>query len=167
MQSSHSGSKWFWYISRPDELFLDIDREYGSVENHLRSRLQGAIESGKLLVKNLYHEKSQSGRHEHIIITLQAPIPPIEKAIWEIILHSDLYRGCNNVMRIVRGVGAPTVLISRRSMFFFRSPDDYCFCSSKHKPNVMAKCPTSIKYRGENGNQGFFGKPSKNPCKFL
>ena len=157
---------WYWYIARRNELFLDIDQP-DRVINHLRRRLQGAIESGKLDVRCVYRQRSQSGNREHIIVTLNRELSDIERYVWEIVLRSDLYRGCNNIMRALHRVGAPDVFISRQDSYFFRPPDATCNCRGKHKSNVMEHCPVAIKYRGKWRVYGFFGRPSSAPCKFI
>jgi hypothetical protein len=160
--------KWFWYVARDNELFLDVDN-VERVIHHLRQRLQGAIEYKRLDVAHVYRQRSQgkNGQHEHIIVTLNNKIPPVERFVWEIILRSDLYRGCNNIMRHLRGIGAPDIFISRSDCFFFRPYDTFCYCTKKHSPEIMEKCPTAEILRGDYRAQGFFGKPSQNPCKFI
>jgi hypothetical protein len=158
--------KWFWYISRSDELFLDVDNVEHCI-GHIRARLQGAVECGKLHVKSVYRQRSQSGKNEHIIIQLAEPMPEIERFVWETVLHSDIYRACNNIMRSIRGIGAPGVFISRADSFFFRGYDATCNCDAKHTAKIMLNCPVAIKYRGEFRARGFFGKPSRNKCEFI
>jgi hypothetical protein len=160
--------KWYWYVAKNDELLLDVDN-IAHVLPHLRQRLQGAIECGKLDVDFVYRQKSQNktGNHEHIIIKLKRPMRNLERYVWEIILRGDLYRGCSNIMRHLYDVPAPSVFISPHNCFFFRHPDHYCECKKKHKLDVMTDCPVAKKLRGEFRDKGFFGKPSKANCEWI
>lgn len=160
--------KWFWYVSKQEELFLDVDN-VSKVISHLRVRLQGAIEAGKIDVDFVYRQKSQnrSGDHEHIIIKLKRPMRDVERFVWEIILRGDLYRGCSNIMRSLYNVGAPSVFISPYDAFFFRSPDASCDCKKKHTMDVMSNCPVAKRLRGDMRDKGFFGKPSRKANEWI
>ena len=165
----------YWYVAKPNELFLDIDNVSKSIR-HARARLQGAIECGKLDVAYVMQRPSKSKNHLHVIITLNEPYClPVASAVWEIILHSDIYRGCCNVIREYANVPAPRILISPfdnfettirhyPNEFIDRSYDDQCDCPGKHTAAVMLACPAARRLRGEMRAIGFFGKPSKNPC---
>lgn len=154
----------YWYVARDNELFIDMDNVKRSLP-HARSRLQGAIEYKRLDVVSVESNRSTRNGHAHFIVTLRSPIPSIQRYVWEIILHSDLYRGCCNIMRFVHCVRAPNVLISPCRTFGNRKSDYGCNCKGKHTASVMNKCPVAISLRGKERTRGFFGKPSKNPCE--
>jgi hypothetical protein len=171
----------YWYVARPNELFLDIDNVSRSIQ-HARARLQGAIECGKLDVIAVVQRPSNRNGHIHVIVTIKGDSSPdsefytneTTRRVWEIILHGDIYRGCCSIMRSEIGIPAPSVLISpyedfgwkhpTDDIFMDRWPDDKCDCEGKHKASVMETCPAAKRLRGEFRNVGFFGKPSKNPC---
>jgi hypothetical protein len=171
----------YWYVARPNELFLDIDNVSKSIK-HARSRLQGAIECGKLDVVYVMQRPSKSKDHIHVIITIKGDSSQdsefytneTTRRVWEIILHGDIYRGCCSIMRSEIGVPAPSVLISpcevftvatnKSGEFYFRDHDDSCECDRKHNSSTMQTCPAAKRLRGEFRAVGFFGKPSKNPC---
>jgi hypothetical protein len=164
----------YWYVARANELFLDIDNVSRSIK-HAKSRLQGAIECGKLDVAYVMSRPSKTKNHVHTIVTLKDDMMPIEKSIWEIILHGDIYRGCCGAMRAIYFHTSPDVLISPGSFFetawenpelpvVFRRSDDGCNCPTKHNRATMETCPAAKRLRGINRAVGFFGKPSKNPC---
>jgi len=162
----------YWYIARPNELFLDIDNASKSLR-HARARLQGAIECGKLDVAYVMQRPSKSKDHIHVIVTLKDGIflGPMKYA-WEIILHGDLYRACCNIARWHYSIPATDILISAYDIFttrfgkddYLRLPDDKCNCKEKHNRATMETCPAAERLRGKFRNAGFFGKPSKNPC---
>jgi len=165
----------YWYVARPNELFIDTDNVSKSI-HHTRARLQGAIECKKLSVYQVLSMPSKNTNHLHTIITLKHPISEIERFVWEIILHGDIYRGCCNIMRHIDGIGSPDLLISPHEYFrqdsipghasFIDRTHDYsCDCPfPKHTAWVMMQCPVAYKLRGRHRAVGFFGKPSKNPC---
>jgi hypothetical protein len=156
--------KWFWYSAYKTELFLDIDN-YSKCINHLRQRLQGAIECNVLPVQTCFVYNSTRPDHKHIIVTLTEPLPDIERCMWEIVLHSDIYRGCCNVMRYTNDIPHADILIGRE--VYHRQPDAICECESKHTRSVMDDCEAAKQLRSEYRTASFFGKPSKNGCYHL
>jgi hypothetical protein len=160
----------YWYVARPNELFIDTDNVHRSIK-HAKSRLQGAIESQRLDVDYVMSHHSRNKNHLHTIITLKNPITNVERYVWEIMLHGDIYRACCNIMRSATGVPSPDILISPFHRFCIsqygktmRLCDDSCTCESKHNFDTMLLCPAAIRLRGESRVNSFFGKPSKNPC---
>jgi hypothetical protein len=146
----------YWYSSRPNEIFIDTDNFHRSIK-HTCARLLGAIECGKLKVQNIEFHQSQSKDHVHTIITLQNRMPAMERYIWAMVLHSDIYRTAATIMRCMHGVSNADVLISPEK--FKREPDDFCECATKHNAQTMIVCPAAIRLRGEDRIKGFFGKP--------
>lgn len=160
-----SKQPWYWYVSGPNEIFIDCDRYEQSVK-HIRRRLQGAQDSGILKIHRLENLESARKGHRHIIITVEQPLSPLEKAAWQILFHSDIYRTACNLMRWQRKMFAADILITRQRFYLapFRM---VCYCSKKHSAKMMEKCPAAIYLRGEERMLSFFGKPSDNPCNFL
>lgn len=176
----------YWYVARPNELFIDTDNVSKSIK-HTRARLAGAIECSNLSVVCAMSRLSRSKNHLHTIIVLKEPFGHsmsvianrIERATWEIVLHGDIYRGCCTIMRSIFGFDSPNILISPYEKFHdprhrgsicstvCRPCDDMCDCESKHNAATMKICPAAIRLRGDNRTRGFFGKPSKDPEKTL
>jgi hypothetical protein len=155
---------WHWYVARPNEIFIDADK-WDKCKNHVRERLQGAIECGKLDVKNVHLFPSNTSGHMHMVIELNEEISDIDKAVWAVLFHSDIYRACATIMRIHHEHYSPDILISK--MELHRVADSRCLCKAKHSYKIMDKCLSANYLRGKYRTYGFFGKPSKNPCKFL
>ncbi|MGH8715527.1 MAG: hypothetical protein ACREA9_28955 [Pyrinomonadaceae bacterium] len=149
----------YWYIARQNELLLDIDR--AEFLPHLSRRLQGAIDCEKLAVHSARIFPSIRNGHFHVFIFLSRALPDPERFIWEIILRSDIYRGCCNLMRWINGIKAPGLLISQYEYIGIRKPDYFCLCEEKHTNKIMAICPIAKKIRGKYAARGFFGKPSE------
>lgn len=147
----------YWYVARENEIFIDMDNFTRSI-NHARLRLLGAVECNKLSVLRVESHESSPNKI-HSIVTLGETMSGIERATWAIILHSDLYRAASTIMRCFNNSPAPDVLITPKK--FLRPPDDFCDCESKHKAEVMAKCPAAKRLRGEQRLAAYFGKPVK------
>lgn len=149
----------YWYVAKSNELLIDMDKPDRS-SPHFMERLAGAVESEKFKVKTFEFHHSRSATHLHFLITLENHfLCEIERVVWEIILHSDIYKGCATLMRLVHNVDAPDLLIT--PFRFNREPDDICDCEDKHSAAVMKECPAAIRLRGDDRIRGFFGKPSK------
>lgn len=149
----------FWYVSTEYEILIDTDNAHRSFK-HFDMRLQGAIESEKLAVYSIETHSSTRPNHLHTLITLKKPMDAIERQVWAIILHSDIYRGCCNIMRAIKNVPSPDLLIT--PLQFMRKFDAVCFCETKHNAETMFHCPVALELRGEERTLGFFGKPKKN-----
>ena len=150
--------KWYWYVARDNELFIDLDRYKESI-NHIRRRLQGAIEYGALNVENVHLFLSLRHNHRHLVVILKKPLQNRYEAFaWEMLLHSDIYRTAANIMRYSRNVPSSDILISRKLLH--RQSDDTCKCEAKHNRAAMETCAAAIALRGEKRNLTFFGKPS-------
>lgn len=153
---------WNWYVAKNNELFIDCDHWQKSQER-IRKRLMGAIECHHLFIENLWLYPSQTNGHMHIIIKLQHTLNRVEQFCWEIMFHSDIYRGCCNLMR--RDIPAADILISRKELH--RIPDATCNCETKHNYKTMETCPAAILLRGNQRCNTFFGKPSDSPCPWF
>lgn len=149
----------YWYVARSNEFLIDMDRPEKSTEHFLR-RLAGAVEYEKFKVQYFEMHHSRSGSHLHFLITLENHfLCEIERVVWTVVLHSDIYRACSTLMRLVHGVDAPDLLITPQK--FRREPDDTCECNGKHDAETMKICPAAIRLRGDDRARGFFGVPSK------
>ena len=159
----------YWYVARPNELFIDTDKMSRSLA-HTKARLQGAIECGKLDVAYVMQRPSTRPDHCHTIITLKHEMYWLDRYVWEMMLHGDIYRGFCNIMRSHSNILNADILISPHGSFYAKNGntriyDDSCDCKTKHNSATMQTCPAAIRLRGDKRNMGFFGKPSKNPCK--
>ena len=160
----------YWYVSRPDELMLDVDAPTGtgtgvSFERRAylgptRIRLEAAIRSGVLRVKSqLYIYPSVTPNHFHVIIPLLEPMEDVRRFVWEMQLRSDLYRGRCNIMRALNRTPAPGLLIAPLPWNHFpRKPDAECACDEKHGMSNFGDCPAARRLRGdEAAHEGYFG----------
>lgn len=151
---------WFWYVATDQELMLDLDSKVaGSHFGATRVRLEAAIRSELLDVLDyLYVYRSGTAGHYHVVIPLRRPMGNVERFAWEMQLRSDLYRGRSNIMRAVRGVPAPGLLIAPRPWKdFYRPPDARCDCKAKHGWRNFGACPAANVLRGEHAGDSYFG----------
>lgn len=156
---------WCWYVAKPDELLLDVEDRQGNggaVLKWTRAALQAAIESERLNVRELYLYRSSRERHYHIVVRLADTMPELERLAWELALRSDASRGRSNIMRSIKGIGAPDLLISPKTWpGFYREPDAVCNCEGKHSGpgghETMARCAVGKKLRGEHADVAYFG----------
>lgn len=149
-----------WYTAHGDELLIDLDKYDRPVkggtwgEVFFRRRLREAIEAEKLDVREVWLIPSNSDGHYHAIVRLWWAIPDLERLVWQLHLGSDLYRGRADLMRLARGVKAPSLLIRDGSIpGFYRQPDARCTCEKKHVTAEQAAlgrrtCTTWLKHRG-------------------
>lgn len=152
---------WNWYSARSNELFVDIDR-FEKSKKHIERRLQGAIESEALKVKEVFIYPSLREDHRHMIVVLNSPLMSLQRYTWEMMFHGDIYRAAANIMRYTNKIPNPDILISK--IHLHRSPDGVCKCESKHNRATMLTCPTAFAFREEGVAPTFFGKPSnENP----
>lgn len=156
---------WYWYVSRPDELMLDIDGgPGGSKLGPCRLRLEAAIRSGKLNVcSDMYLYRSGQPGHYHVIVPLKASMSAARRFVWEMQLRSDLYRGRCNLMRAEASTPAPGLLISPRAWHgFYRDRDAVCDCPRKHDFRTFSKCPAAQELRGNAAaGESYFGELRK------
>jgi hypothetical protein len=148
----------YWYVARSNELLIDMDKPERSCLHFLR-RLGGALEYKKFALQRMEIHHSSSGSHLHILLTLENHFMcEVERVVWSIVLHSDIYRGCSTIMRLIHGVDAADLLIT--PFKFERQPDDVCECIGKHDAETMKNCPAGIRLRGDDRLRGFFGIPT-------
>jgi hypothetical protein len=150
----------YWYVSQAAEILIDMDKP-GSSLPHSESRLRGAISGGLLSVKQVEVHRSFTAEHLHLMVTLDHGLSPLERAVWALLMHSDIYRACNTLMRVEYDVKCPDLLIT--PVPFERKQDAVCFCVDKHDGKTMQECPAATVLREDERTRSFFGRPDYNP----
>lgn len=145
----------FWYVANPHEILIDMDRPKSSLL-HAEKRLAGAIVHNKLQVFSIELHESFSSDHVHARIVTPLYLSALERAVWAMALHSDIYRGLCTIMRIYNNIMSPDLLITPTP--FVRPPDAWCECESKHNAETMNECPAAKQLRGEKRTVSFFGR---------
>jgi hypothetical protein len=135
--------KWYWYVSRPNELFLDLDNQRAvlfALEKLERNN------PDYLAVRDRYLYESGTPGHYHLIVRVYGSMPAMERAIWELYLGSDIRRQEYVMMRLQRGLdGLPLTsadFLITPEPYGFRKPDLECDCEGKHKEKrITDDCP--------------------------
>lgn len=155
--------KNYWYVSRYDEILLDVD---GKSEQKLLtslSRIRGIIEGREFPIKSVWFFPSFTNHHYHIVLNLTGEVTEWEKAALQLYFFSDTFRTACNMMRISRYHSAPDLLIARfsfkKQFGFYRMHDASCNCEEKHSHAVMEKCSAAQTLRGEFAAHTFFNHP--------
>lgn len=130
---------WFWYVSRSNEIFCDLDskRAVARALNVLRR----AIKRKLLKVLSIHFYPSVS--NYHLIVTLKDNMDNEERVLWSLWMGSDRLRAVYTLERYRRGVMNADVLSTPKQLADgFRFNDDRCECPSKHKEKrVTDRCP--------------------------
>jgi hypothetical protein len=163
----------YWFIRHPDELLIDLDdaarrTKSGApwIEVFFRRRLRDAIRAGKLHVREVWLVRSNSEHHFSAFVRLTGPMPDLEALVWQLHLGSDLYRGRADLMRLARGIKAPSLLIFNRDPQIYRTADFVCPCTEKH---TNAKNPDCDVWRALRGYSPWelFGPASQEVEQFV
>lgn len=150
-----TGPRWYWYIGRENELLLDLDSR--TALWYCIQKLRRNLQREFLKVKDVHLFRSSAPDHFHLILTLAEPMPPIERAVWECELMSDLKRVRYNLMRTLRGLPGADLLIADRPYVGIRPPDYECGCGEKHKRRrITNHCPILQKLHGSEAGVEYF-----------
>jgi hypothetical protein len=180
----------YWYFAHSKgkygnrELLVDLDQYTRQApsktganrgpwgEIFFRRRLQDAIRAGLLDVSRVFLDRSNTHGNFHAFVLLKKPMPVIERMVWQLRLGSDLMRCQADLMRAVRGVEYPSLLIRSRTVTdFYRPPDRECECVTKHSTDEQQKlgkdgCPVWQSVRGMSPWE-LFGAPDTALQKFI
>jgi hypothetical protein len=154
----------YWYVSRFDEIMIDLDAKNNDRLMAALGRLRGLIESDEIEIRSVWLFPSPTKFHFHLI--LQTPgilLPEQQKTALQLYLFSDVFRTCCNLMRISRKHPNPDLLITPANLWkdfnFYRMHDASCYCDKKHSYEIMEKCKAAILLRGELRAFNQFSKP--------
>jgi hypothetical protein len=159
-QSESSGEgdqmKWFWYVGRENELLLDWDSDTAMWFG--LERIARNVRRGLLHVSDFAWGQSAASGHYHAMVTLETQMAPIERAMWEVELRSDVKRAQYSVMRSCHGLSAADLLIAKRAYPGFREPDYTCNCDCmKHKKKkITGRCPVMRELLGGEATAEYF-----------
>lgn len=157
---------WNWYVSRPNEIFVDLDskrsiaRAFSVLRRGMASRLHGgsiAVAFGPYLdVDSIWFYPSGRVGHAHLIVCLKEQMDPLQRALWALWMGSDRIRGVYVIERLRNMVIAADVF-STRGLFEFRYPDDRCTCPEKHKAKAITdKCPAMQRLMMDQRSADYF-----------
>jgi len=149
--------RWHWYVGRDTELLLDLDSDaalYYAIQRIRRNVRRGFLKLQRPGVR-LY--RSLGVGHYHLFVFLKEPMPPLERAVWELNLGSDIKRAQYNIMRTLRGLHAADLIIAERAYPGMRAADHVCTCQGKHKKRrITNHCPVLKELHGVEAGAEYF-----------
>ncbi len=140
----------YWYYSRPNEIFLDLDNK--RAVSRAFSVLAVAVRKRHLHIKSVWMFASETPGHVHLIIVLSYDMAQMVKFGWQLWLANDRLRTafilerwrCDPSLTNFRG----DLLVGK--IRYHRKPDDLCYCEGKHKDKtVTGNCPAMARLIGK------------------
>ena len=119
---------WRWYSQRPDEVLMDMDSP-AAVYRALRRMPMLPF---RVVSRALY--PSYSPGHYHMVLRLSnqvTAVTAVQRAAVALWLGSDSQRVAQDLMRLEE-CARPILITSVPWPDFWRQPDGYCQCASKH-----------------------------------
>ena len=153
----------YWYVSRPNEIFLDLDslksvtRAFAVIRRAMNQQLPIKENSFRcrLDIKSVWFYCS-SPKHHHVIIVLNEPLPFVQRVAWSLWMGGDQIRAAYVLERHRNGFDEAELLVTRQ-VYGFRKPDCECYCTGKHKSDeVTSQCPALIWVLGEHRSADYF-----------
>lgn len=155
----------FWYASRENEIFLDLD----SRRAFRRAVSVLAVAQDKLPVEEIYTYKTAQDGHCHMIVRLYGAIPPSLRLAWSLWMGNDRLRVAYVLARQVdsRVPGwSGDLLVTKKP--YYRAFDFACRCKDKHKPDeITTKCPAMKMLLGKAAAADYFARTGERRVKPL
>jgi hypothetical protein len=154
----------FWYASRPNEIFLDLDSNRATAR--ALSVLRLAIRQKKLPIRSVWLYSTPGKGHAHLIIELKQEMPWQMRLGWSLWLGNDrlrsayiLARHSQNGMNVTH---EHDLLVSQWE--YYRPWDAFCECKKKHKPkSVTDKCPAMEHLLLDQRSADYFSRTGSAP----
>lgn len=130
-----------WYIERPYEILLDVDRPKARRLSIINGRLEAAHEARRLMTTGVWMFPSGGEGHVHIYVRLAWGLPDVGRVAWALWLYDDPIRRAYGLLRRGDEYGEPRFLLIEpyRLPDYPRQPDHECSCEEKHLD--MSLCP--------------------------
>ena len=151
----------YWYASRPDEIFLDLDSNRATAR--ALSVLRLALRKRDLPIKAVWLYSTLTPHHAHMIIQLNMNLTVIEKMAWSLWLGNDRLRVAYVLGRYEKGIiYSGDLLVSRTP--YFRKYDALCLCTEKHKePAITDTCTAMETLLGDERSADYFTRTGSAP----
>ncbi len=173
---SNSGvSRWFWYVARPNEIFVDLDsgkaisRALSVVRRALLVKPTAKTPLNKLPIESVWLYPSGTEGHAHLILVLAKELTVIEKVSWSLWLGTDQIRAAYVIERFLAFWRSADVrsgrsdyeiqaeILATHEVYGFRKPDTFCYCKDKHKKkSVTDKCDALERILGDHRSDDYF-----------
>jgi hypothetical protein len=135
----------FWYASRPNEIFLDLDSNRATAR--ALSVLRLAVRQKELPVSRVWLYSTPTPDHCHLIIELATWLPWQTRLAWSLWMGNDRLRAAYVLQRHVRMPWAEMghdLLVTEKP--YYRPPDAICHCKEKHKPKAITEKCLAMKF---------------------
>lgn len=150
----------YWYSSRPNEIFLDLDSNRAIAR--ALSVLRLALRDRRLKIESVWLYSTPTRGHAHMILELKEFMFWESRLAWSLWLGNDRLRAAYILER--HRVGAPNfdLLISREP--YYREPDAFCNCKQKHKKaSVTRRCPAMEHLLSTEKDADYFSRTGSAP----
>ena len=149
----------YWYYSRSNEIFLDLDNKKSL--SRAFNVLSKALRRGELDIENVYLYPTATEGHVHLIVVLGHDMPIVSRLAWSLWMANDRLRVAFVMERFQQYMGEffsweipiesfrGDLLVGARH--YHRFPDDRCTCVEKHKAKeVTSQCPAMARLIGSD-----------------
>lgn len=151
----------YWYASRSNEIFLDLDSNRATAR--ALSVLRLAIRKKHLAVRQVWLYGTPTAHHAHMIIVLRKHMPWVTRVAWSLWLGNDRLRAAY-VLERSRWVpdGLQDLLVTKSP--YYRQCEAVCKCRRKHKAkDVTENCPAMEILLGNERSADYFTRTGKAP----
>jgi hypothetical protein len=151
----------FWYSSRPNEIFLDLDSNRATAR--ALSVLRLSVRKQHLKIDGVWLYSTSTKGHAHMIIELRQDMSWISRIAWSLWLGNDRLRAAYVLNRHNEfELDHHDLLIGSHG--YHREPDAYCQCKDKHKRKaVTSKCPAMLHLLGDYRSADYFTRTGSAP----
>jgi len=166
--------RWYWYVAKPNEIFLDLDsgpsitRALSVLRRALSVTPSAKTPLNKLDIESVWLYPSVEPKHAHLIVVLKDAMEFYRRVAWSLWMGGDQLRAAYVMEREARvswegflpsvcTFGNPSELLAVRKAYGWRTPDATCGCKAKHKPKpVTDRCPALMEILGEHRSDDYF-----------
>jgi len=150
----------YWYSSRDNEIFLDLDSNRAIAR--ALSVLRLTIRKRELDIESVWLYGTPTKHHAHMIIRLKRNHSWEERLAWSLWLGNDRLRAAYILQRHIMGISHHDLLIAKTP--YYRTPDAFCNCEEKHKPKeVTSRCGAMQFLLGGQCDADYFTRTGKAP----
>jgi hypothetical protein len=150
----------YWYVSQPNEIFLDLDSNRATAR--ALSVLRLAIIKRDLRVKQVWLYGTPTAHHAHMIIVLKEDMAWLTRLAWSLWMGNDRLRAAYVLERSRWVDGKQDLLVTKTP--YYREWDSICKCRRKHKKKfVTDRCPAMGILLGNQRSADYFTRTGHAP----
>jgi hypothetical protein len=159
-------ARWFWYVARPNEIFVDLDspravtRALSVLRRALNVKKNAKSPLNKLDIESVWLYPTETEGHSHLIVVLKYELRVHYRLAWSLWMGTDQIRAAYVLERFryfFNSESSPVELFCARQEYGFRKPDTFCFCKEKHKKkHVTDQCDALARILGNHRSDDYF-----------